>query len=63
MSDQTVTISLTEYIILKEDSLMLQYLNEAGVDNWEGYSDAYQLFRGYSEDEEEDDWDDEDVDD
>ena len=63
MSDQTVTISFTEYLILKEDSLMLQCLNEAGVDNWEGYSDACQLFSGYSEDVDEDEFYDDETED
>lgn len=31
---------------LSEDSRMLAALYEAGVDNWEGYSEARRIFRG-----------------
>jgi hypothetical protein len=30
---------------LKEDSLFLECLRMAGVDNWEGYSYAHSLYR------------------
>ena len=35
-----VTISRAEYDSLKRDSLMLEALKAAGVDNWSGYDDA-----------------------
>lgn len=46
--DGTVTISFLTYKLLIEDRNILQSLYAAGVDNWEGYSDAFP-------DEEEDD--------
>lgn len=39
-----VTIPLEEYLSLKEDSEFLADLEEAGVDNWEGYSEAHRQF-------------------
>ena len=30
---------------LEKDSMMLSALEQAGVDNWEGYSDAYDIFK------------------
>lgn len=38
-----VTISRAEYDKLKRDSLLLEALQAAGVDNWEGYSDAIHM--------------------
>lgn len=38
-----VTISRAEYDSLKRDSLMLEALEAAGVNNWEGYSDAIHM--------------------
>ena len=35
-----VLIDIKEYRDLKEESLMLQCLENAGVDNWDGYSYA-----------------------
>ena len=35
-----VLIDIREYRDLKEESLMLQCLENAGVDNWDGYSYA-----------------------
>lgn len=35
-----VTITQEEYDNLLEDSIFLQALSSAGVDNWEGYEDA-----------------------
>lgn len=38
--NKTVTLSLEYYSKLVEDSLLLDALHAAGVDNWEGYSEA-----------------------
>jgi hypothetical protein len=37
-----VTITQEEYEALLEDSRFLRALESAGVDNWEGYSFAYE---------------------
>lgn len=44
-----VTISMTDYKELLEDQRLLTALQAAGVDNWEGYSYALEIFH---EDEE-----------
>ncbi len=38
--EQTMKIDKAEYFELKCAALKLQLLEEAGVDNWEGYGDA-----------------------
>lgn len=43
MDKETVTITKEEYESLKEDQLWLQCLENAGVDNWEGYDYAREL--------------------
>lgn len=43
--DSTVTISKKEYDALVNDSRILQALYGAGVDNWEGYSDAMEALQ------------------
>lgn len=40
-----ITIPLTEYNTLTKDSIFLECLNEAGVDNWEGYDEAIHSFK------------------
>lgn len=45
MDEETVVISKEEYESLLEDSLFLEALQGAGVDNWEGYSYACEIFR------------------
>ena len=40
MSIAMVTIMQSEYDSLCQDSMKLRALEEAGVDNWEGYSEA-----------------------
>ncbi len=42
----TVTISMAEYLTLKEDSNFLAALEAVGVDNWDGYVTACQLSDG-----------------
>lgn len=41
--EETVTISKKEYEELLEDQLLLQCLQGAGVDNWEGYDYALEM--------------------
>jgi hypothetical protein len=46
MSDQdTVTISKSIYEHLLHDSRWLECLEAAGVDNWDGYEYARQIYR------------------
>ena len=40
MENKTVTIPLTVYVGLQNESEMLKKLYAAGVDNWEGYAEA-----------------------
>jgi len=44
MSEEMVTISKQKYIEMQRALLMYQALQECGVDNWEGYSDAQDIF-------------------
>lgn len=41
--EETVTISKEEYESLLEDQKLLQCLQGAGVDNWEGYDYALEM--------------------
>lgn len=41
----TITITMDEYSKLRAASNKLGALERAGVDNWEGYSDAMQQWR------------------
>jgi len=43
--EKMVKISKEEYKHLLEDSDTLSALEEAGVDNWEGYDDAMDILR------------------
>lgn len=45
----TVTITASEYKKLIEDQLWLQCLEEAGVDNWQGFDEARNIWREYQE--------------
>lgn len=38
--EEKIAIPLSEYETLKRDSRWLQYLENAGVDNWEGWDFA-----------------------
>ena len=42
--ENTVTITEAEYDQLKEDQKWFECLEAAGVDNWEGWDYAYELF-------------------
>ena len=44
MIDETVTISKKEYDELLDHQLKLFCLKDAGVDNWDGYELALQLY-------------------
>ena len=41
----TVTISEDEYLGLKEDAAFLAALEQAGVDNWDGYDFAKEIYQ------------------
>lgn len=41
---EMVTITKEEYDSLIEDSIMLSALHGAGVDNWDGFDHALELF-------------------
>ena len=43
-TEETITITKKEYNSLLEDSKWLQALEGAGVDNWQGYDYAKELF-------------------
>lgn len=45
MNEKTVTITEAEYNQLLKDSEWLSCLEEAGVDNWEGYDEAFHIRR------------------
>lgn len=40
----TINISIAEYNSLLDDSLLLEALDAAGVDNWEGYAEAHEIY-------------------
>jgi len=43
--EETVTITLKEYASLQDDSFKLNCLENAGVDNWDGYDYAMEEYR------------------
>ncbi len=45
MNNQEITISLTEYEVLKREVAWLGYLEAAGIDDSEAYGYAYELAR------------------
>jgi hypothetical protein len=47
---EMMSIPLKEYKELKEDSKMLLVLQEAGVDNWDGYRYALEALEEMSDD-------------
>lgn len=51
MPEDTITISKEEYADLLRDSKFLQCLEDAGVDNWNGYEHACQAMGELEEDE------------
>lgn len=50
---EKISIDKVYYDTLKRASALLQCLQECGVDNWEGYSEAQKLFSELYPDEEE----------
>jgi len=38
-----IKIPLDEYVMLLNESFVMNALNEVGVDNWEGYSQAFKI--------------------
>ena len=44
--ETTITLTLSEYRYLVNDSNFLSALQDAGVDNWEGYEIALQIMNG-----------------
>lgn len=50
-----VSIPFEEYLKLIEDARMLAELRAAGVDNWEGYSEAIRSFHEQTDGPEDDD--------
>lgn len=50
---EKISIDKKYYDTLKRAMALLQCLQECGVDNWEGYSEAQQLFAEMYPDEEE----------
>ena len=45
--EEMITISITEYDALLDDRKMLYCLQGAGVDNWQGYDDAMEMYENY----------------
>lgn len=45
MTNETITISKEEYESLLEDRKWLQCFENAGIDNWQGYDYARELYR------------------
>ena len=41
-----ITVSLDKWNSMLEDNAFLAALEAAGVDNWEGYEVAYQIYKG-----------------
>jgi len=53
MENNTMTITMDDYKTLQRNSIFLNALRNAGVDNWDGYSYALEIFRqSYPEDDE-----------
>ena len=46
--DETITVSKTVYDQLCEDQAFLDALRAAGVDNWQGYSEAYKILEEWN---------------
>lgn len=44
MGEETITITKEEYDRLDKRSAFLDALDAAGVDNWEGYEFAHEIF-------------------
>jgi len=51
MSKETVTITKAEYEELVKNSNFLEALRCAGVDNWSGYGEAFDILNEWDEEE------------
>lgn len=49
-NDEKVTINRSEYEMLLRDGRKLAALEQAGVDNWEWYGEAMDIFHTWNED-------------
>lgn len=49
MSDESVTITKEEYQQLKDDSLKLSCLYQGGVEDWNWYDEAIELYESQKE--------------
>ena len=45
LENPTVTISVEEYNELLDEKAFLDILRACGVNNWDGYSDAHEMYR------------------
>lgn len=50
---EQISISKSEYDSLVKDSIILSYLEQFGVDNWDGYGEAMLAYREESEQQDE----------
>jgi len=46
MGNERITIDFEEYVKLIEAQKELEALKKGGVENWEGYSDAMNIYYG-----------------
>lgn len=49
MTEETITISRKDYDALVSQANFLEALERAGVDNWQGYSIAWEILEGSEE--------------
>ncbi len=47
--EEQITIPISTYHALKQDSLLLSILINAGVYNWDGYDMAVETYQNYEE--------------
>lgn len=47
-----VQVPAEEFDLIEQDSIFLGWLRSTGVDNWEGYSLAWQMYNGEEENNE-----------
>ena len=47
MTTETITISKEDYEEMQQELLWLQALEDAGVDNWEGFDEAREIYQEY----------------
>jgi hypothetical protein len=53
MDSTMILVDADEYEELQDAQLMLQCLENAGVDNWDGYSEALREYNSFQENQEE----------